>query len=97
MIYGTILMAILFATGSNIGSLMKGKIPDWFYNSVIFSPSDLHQTTVQRAFGVNTIDAMGFSMTIPDFLSMGTLLVVHIIWFTVPLVLAYYFFKKRDI
>ena len=97
MIYGTILMAILFATGSNIANLMKGKIPDWFYNSVIFSPSDLHQTTVQRAFGVNTINAMGFSMTIPDFLSTGTLLVVHIIWFTVPLLLAYYFFKKRDI
>jgi len=97
MIYGTILMAILFATGSSIDNLMTGNIPEWFYNSVIFSPSDLHQTTVQRAFGVNTIDAMGFSITLPEFLSMITLLVVHIIWFVVPLLLAYYFFKKRDI
>ncbi|MCX6667916.1 MAG: ABC transporter permease subunit [Euryarchaeota archaeon] len=97
MIYGTILMAILFATGSNIANLMKGNIPEWFYNSVIFSPSDLHQTAVQRAFGISTIEAMRIKVTIPEFLSMSTLLVVHIIWFIVPLVLAYYFFKKRDI
>jgi len=97
MIYGTIIMAILFATGGSIENLMKGNIPEWFFNSVVFSPTDLSQTAVQRAFGVNTIETMGFSITIPEFLSTPVLLLAHIIWFIVPLVLAYYFFKRRDI
>src|SRR4030042_1847118 len=67
MIYGSILMAILFATGGSMKDLMAGKIPDWFFNSVVFSPSDLHQTAVQRAFGVTTIDAAGFTMSNPKF------------------------------
>jgi len=97
MIYGSILMAILFATGGSMEDIMAGNIPDWFFNSVVFSPSDLHQTAVQRAFGVTTIDAAGFTMSIPEFLSVPVLLLSHIIWFIVPLVLAYYFFKRRDI
>jgi len=97
MIYGTIVTAIFFATGGSIEDLLAGIIPDWFYNSVVFSPSDLYQTTVQRAFGDNTIEAMGFSVTIPEFLSSINLIISLIIWFLVPLVLAYYFFKRRDI
>ena len=97
MIYGTVFIAILYATGSGIEDFLTGNIPDWFFNSVVFSPGDLHQTAVMRVFGMETIDAMGISVTIPEFLSMNLLLVVHIIWFIVPLVLAYYLFKKRDI
>lgn len=97
MIYGTILMAIFFVTGGTFEDLMSGKMPEWFFDSVVFSPGDLHQTAVQRAFGVNTIEAMGFSIKIPDFLSTINLAIFHIIWFIVPLLLAYYFFKRRDI
>ena len=97
MIYGTVLIAILYATGSGIEDLLSGNIPDWFFNSVVFSPGDLHQTAVMRMFGMETINSMGFSVTIPEFLSMNLLMFVHIIWFIVPLVLAYYLFRKRDI
>jgi Cu-processing system permease protein len=97
MIYGTLLMAILYATGGTFEDLMKGNIPEWFFNSVVFSPGDLHQTAVQRAFGVETIETMGFSFTIPEFLSTINLVIFHIIWFLVPLILAYFFFKRRDI
>ncbi|EMR73318.1 ABC-type transport system involved in multi-copper enzyme maturation, permease component [Thermoplasmatales archaeon SCGC AB-539-N05] len=97
MIYGTVFLAILYATGSSIEDFLTGNIPDWFFNSVVFSPGDLHQTAVMRVFGMETIDAMGISVTIPEFLSMNFLLVVHIIWFIVPLFLAYFFFKRRDI
>jgi ABC-type transport system involved in multi-copper enzyme maturation permease subunit len=97
MIYGTVLMAIFLATGNGIEDLMTGNIPAWFFNSVVFSPGDLHQTAVMRVFGMETISAMGFSATIPEVLSMNLLLFVHIIWFIVPLILAYYLFKKRDI
>ncbi len=97
MIYGTVLMGILFGTGYSMQDLMSGNIPDWFFNSVVFSPTDLSQTTVQRAFGVTTISAAGFQMSIPEFLSITVLLLSQIIWFLIPLILAYYFFKKRDI
>jgi ABC-type transport system involved in multi-copper enzyme maturation permease subunit len=97
MFYGTVLMGVYFGTGNTMEDLMLGKIPDWFYNSVVFSPGDLYQTTVQRAFGVTTIDTAGFAVTIPEFLSVPVLLLSHIIWFIVPLILAYYFFKRRDI
>jgi Cu-processing system permease protein len=97
IIYGTILIAILFATGGSIGDLIAGNTPDWYYNSVVFSPSDLYQTTIERAFGGSTIEAMGYSITIPEFLSSINLVIFLIIWFLVPLILAYFFFKKRDI
>jgi len=97
MIYGTVLMGIYFGAGYSMNDLMSGNYPDWFFNSVVFSPTDLSQTAVQRAFGVTTISAAGFEMSIPEFLSMPVLLLSQIIWFVIPLVLAYYFFKKRDI
>lgn len=97
MIYGTIIFAIYLGMGNSMEDLLKGNIPDWFFNSAVFSPGDLYQTAVQRAFGVNTIDVSGFSMEIPDLLSMPFLLVVHLIWFMVPLILAYVFFRRRDL
>jgi len=97
LIYGTVIIAVLYATGGSFQDFLGGKIPDWFFNSVVFSPSDLYQTAVQRAFGVVTIEQAGFSVAIPNFLDWPVLLSSQIIWFIVPLVLAYFFFKRRDI
>jgi ABC-type transport system involved in multi-copper enzyme maturation permease subunit len=97
MIYGTVMIAILYGAGYNFQDIATGNIPDWFFNSVVFSPPDLHQTAVMRAFGIVTFDQMGYSITIPDFLNMGMLITAQLIWFIIPLFLAYYFFKKRDI
>jgi ABC-type transport system involved in multi-copper enzyme maturation permease subunit len=97
MIYGTVILAILYSTGGTFEELAKGNIPDWFFNSVVFSPPDLHQTAVMRVFGIVSFEDMGFMITLPEYLNMGMLLTAHIIWFIVPLFLAYYFFKKRDI
>ncbi|PNX50942.1 MAG: hypothetical protein BV456_04965 [Thermoplasmata archaeon M8B2D] len=95
LIYGTVMIAVLYATGGSFQDFLGGKIPDWFFNSVVFSPSDLYQTAVQRAFGV--VSQAGFSIAIPDFLDWPVVLSSQIIWFIVPLVLAYFFFKRRDI
>jgi len=98
MIYGTVILALLFATGNDLESIITGgEIPEWMFQSAIFSPGDLHQTAVYRVFGMDTIDAMGFSATIPELLSMNFIILVHIIWFIIPLIFAYYFFRKRDI
>ena len=97
MIYGTVNFAVLYATGHSFEN-----IPEWFFNSVVFSPGDMHQTAVMRVFDITEINMSmgpgpGLTFTIPEFLNLGNLLVFHIIWLIVPLSLAYYFFKKRDI
>jgi len=97
LIYGSVFIGILLGTGHTWQDFQTGNIPDWFFNSVILSPGDMHQTAVQLAFGVREINAMGFSIAIPDFLTMELLMVTHIIWFVVPLILAYIFFNRRDI
>jgi len=97
LIYGTVLFAILLATGGSYDSLSAGDVPEWFFNSVVFSPQDLYQTAVQRAFGVSTIQFENFSFEIPDFLSTPVVVISLIIWFIIPLILGYIFFKRRDI
>jgi len=97
MIYGTVILAAYFATGYSMKDFTTGNIPGWFWNSVIVSPGDLHQTAVQRAFGITQIESAGFSFKIPEFLSMANVMIFHFIWLIVPLILAYFFFKRRDI
>jgi ABC-type transport system involved in multi-copper enzyme maturation permease subunit len=97
MIYGVIVMAIYMATGGDIGNLMTGldTYPEWLFGSIVFSPGDLNQMAVMRAFGLN--QAMGISLEAPDWLSMPFLLIMQTLWIVIPLLLAYIFFKRRDI
>jgi len=97
IIYGTVIIAVFLGAGYEFSDFMRGNIPDWFFNSVILSPSDMYQTTVQRAFDVKTIETAGFSVSIPEFLSLPVLLIAQFIWFIIPLVIAYFLFKRRDI
>ncbi len=97
MIYGIIIMAIYVGTGGDLTKLMTGQAtyPDWLFGSIIFSPGDLNQMAVMRAFDLN--QAMGINLEAPDWMSMPFLIVVQMLWIIIPLFLAYYFFKKRDI
>jgi ABC-type transport system involved in multi-copper enzyme maturation permease subunit len=99
MIYGIIIMSIFIATGGNYEDFFSATgfidLPDWFWASIVFSPGDTNQMAVMRAFDLE--QAFGFQMQIPEWLSMGFLLLVHLLWIIIPLFLAYYFFKKRDI
>jgi ABC-type transport system involved in multi-copper enzyme maturation permease subunit len=101
MIYGTVMIAVLYGAGYSFESFIKGEVPSWFFNSAVLSPGDMHQTAVYRVFGqsVITFDFGGglSRFEIPEFLNMGNLLIFHIIWFIIPLILAYFFFKRRDI
>lgn len=102
MIYGTVMIAVLYAAGHSLEGFLTGEnVPEWFFNSAVFSPSDMHQTAVYRAFGqsVVTFDFGGGTsfFVIPEFLNLGNLLIAHFIWFIIPLILAYYFFKRRDV
>ena len=101
MIYGSVLMGVLYGAGYEINDFYTGNVPDWFFNSVVFSPQDLHQVAVMRAFGLENIsmDMFGQKMefAIPEFLNLGMILFAHLIWFIVPLLLAIHFFNRRDI
>jgi ABC-type transport system involved in multi-copper enzyme maturation permease subunit len=99
MIYGLIIMSVFIATGGNYQDFFTPggltDLPDWFWGSIVFSPGDTNQMAVMRAFDIK--QAFGFQIEAPEWLSMNFLLIVHLIWIIVPLILAYYFFRKRDI
>lgn len=99
LIYGIIVMVLFSATGGDIGELLTPgtniNYPDWLWSSIVISPSDLNQMAVMRAFGLN--EAMGYSLEAPDWISMPFLLIMQLIWILIPLILAYFFFKRRDI
>jgi Cu-processing system permease protein len=55
MIFGIIISAVFIATGGDIGGLFTGQTtyPDWLFGSIVFSPADLNQMAVMRAFGLS--------------------------------------------
>lgn len=97
MIIGSVFMGILFGSGYGFEDFMTGNIPDWFWYEPFVNPMDLHQSAVTRAFGIESYSYGEFSMSMPEFLTMGPILLVHTLWFIIPLILAYRFLKRRDI
>jgi len=99
MIYGLIVMSIYIASGGSYEDFLSpsglSSLPDWFWTSVVFSPNDTNQMAVMQAFGLK--QAFGFQIEAPDWINMPFLLTVQLIWLLVPLFLAYFFFKRRDI
>ena len=97
MIMSSIFAGILIGTGHSIKDLSTGNIPSWYWLENFLSPTDLNQLAVMRGFGISNIRMGAISVTLPDFLNTGVVLLVHLVWLIIPLFLAYYFFKKRDI
>ena len=97
MIFGMIIFGAFMATGGNHEDLITGQVafPDWIFDSVVFSPTDMNQMSVMLAFDVNQL--LGFPVDPPEYMSLGLLVFVQIIWIVIPLFLSYRFFKKRDI
>ena len=97
MIFGMIIFAILLASGVSIEQFLTPgfEYPDWLFTAVFFSPSDLYQVTVMKGFGLS--QAFGFSMELPEYMTLGLLVFIQVIWLIIPLIIAYIFFKKRDI
>ena len=97
MIYGMIIMGIYLGTGGSMGDFMSGNIeyPDWLWKSIVLSPGDMYQMSAMQAFGIDQM--FGFTIEVPDYMTLQLLVGVMLIWTIVPLILAYIFFKKRDI
>ncbi|MBU0496554.1 MAG: ABC transporter permease [Candidatus Thermoplasmatota archaeon] len=97
MIIGSVILGVYLSSGYSFADLQTGVIPDWFWNSVILSPMDLHQTVVTMAFDITEFNTAGFSIAFPDFLNMNFLLGIHFLWIIIPAVLGYLLFRRRDI
>jgi ABC-type transport system involved in multi-copper enzyme maturation permease subunit len=97
MIIGSVLFGIYLSQGGSMDGLMAGTetMPDWLWGSVVLSPVDLHQIAVMQAFSIDSFQ--GIQTTPPAFMTMGFMLLIHFIWIIVALVLAYVFFRRRDI
>jgi len=96
-IIGSVFMGILLGAGSNFSDIQTGNLPGWYWAEPFLCAPDLNQMTVMRVFGIQEIKMMQFSFSLPEFLSLGLLVFAHFIWLIIPIILGYYFFKKRDI
>ena len=97
MIIGMVIMGIFLATGGDLMDLGTG-MPDWMWSSMmVLSPSDMYQTATMLGFGLRELAVMGFGISVPEFITVGKLLVIFATWILTPFFIADYFFKNRDI
>lgn len=98
MIIGSVIIGIYLGTGGSFAGLTTGGLPDWLWSStMVLSPMDLHQTAAMLGFDLKVADVSGFSIMIPDFITLTNLLVIFILWIVIPLGVGYFFYRKRDI
>jgi hypothetical protein len=73
-------------------------MPDWIWiSTMILSPTDTYQTSIFLGFDLQVADISGFTIIIPDFITMVNLLVIITVWIVMPLAVGYHFYRKRDI
>ena len=98
MIIGSVIMGIHLGTGGSFADFLSGGMPNWMWSStMVLSPTDMYQTATMLGFDLRVAEISGFTIAIPDFISMANLLVIFILWIVVPLGVGYYFYRKRDI
>lgn len=98
MICGMVWIGAYMATGGDAVAFLHGDtsgVPDWFWFEVFLSPQDGSGTAAMLAFGET--DIMGYSVTLPPWVNLGTLVLAHLIWTLVPIAIAYWSFQKRDV
>jgi len=96
-ILGSIFLGILIGTGYKIEELGRAGLPSWYWVQDFLNPTSLNQIAVLRGFGLDQLGLGAGSVTLPDFLSTGAVMLVHVLWLIIPLIIAYFFFKRRDI
>ena len=98
MIISSVLLGIYLGTGGSFTGLTTGGLPDWLWSSMmVLSPMDFYQTATMLGFDLQVADVSGFSIMIPDFITLTNLLIIFILWIVIPLGVGYFFYRKRDI
>lgn len=98
MIISSVILGIYLGTGGSFIGLTTGGLPNWLWSSMmVLSPMDFYQTATMLGFDLQVADVSGFSIMIPDFITLTNLLVIFILWIVIPLGVGYFFYRKRDI
>ena len=99
MIIGTVLMGVYLATTPDSSLMsMANNMPDWMMTSMmILSPMDMYQTSTMLGFSMTSLSTGGFSVSLPDYITLPRLLIIYSVWIIVPMVAGYFFLNKRDI
>lgn len=97
MILGIIVFGLYSLTGGDWNQLMSGQatFPDWLWYFIFVSPMDMNQMSVMQVFGIE--EAFGIPIVAPGFMNLANIVIAHLVWIIVPLLLALYFFDKRDL
>ena len=97
MIISIIVMGIYLGSGGSYLDFISGNVdfPDWVWWCMLLSPVDTSQMAIMQAFGVERV--FGISVEAPSFMNLTLLVFVQFIWIIESLMLAIYFFEKRDI
>ena len=97
MIIGMIVMGLYMGTGGSWNNLIQGdtsSVPDWVWFEVFLSPQDGNGAAAMLAFGQTEI--LGFEFNVP-WINLYSLAFAQLLWTTIPLMLAYRWFQKRDV
>ena len=98
MIISSVIMGVFLGTDGSFDDILSGGMPSWMWSSMmVLSPQDMYQTATMLGFDLRMADISGFTIMIPDFITMINLLVISFLWIVVPLGIGYYFYRKRDI
>lgn len=98
MIISSVIMGIYLGSGGTFADLTSGTMPDWIWSStMILSPTDTYQTAILLGFDLRAASISGFTIMIPDFISISNILTILILWIVIPLMVGYYFYRKKDI
>jgi ABC-type transport system involved in multi-copper enzyme maturation permease subunit len=98
MIIAMVWMGLYMSTGGSMNDLLSGDtsaFPDWFWFSVFLSPQDGTQMAAMLAFGQT--EFVGFEFDVPQWINLYSLAFAQLLWTIIPLILAYWWFQKRDV
>ncbi|MEE9592829.1 MAG: hypothetical protein V3W28_04520, partial [Thermoplasmata archaeon] len=70
-------------------------LPDWFFAALLFNPAEAFSSFSALAF--NITGAFGFTILLPDFVSLATTTLSMVLWALVPLGLAFWRFRGQDL
>lgn len=96
MIWNLIIAGIAIASGG-INEMLTNGFPDWYYAVNIINPISAYGTLVSLNVGPVSASPIDDILSTPEFYSSWLMVMILLLWTILSLVLAYLFFKKRDL
>jgi Cu-processing system permease protein len=96
MIWNLIIDGIAIASGG-INEMLTNGFPDWYYAVNIINPISAYGTLVSLNVGPVSASPIDDILSTPEFYSSWLMVMILLLWTILSLVLAYIFFKKRDL